>query len=312
MRVLELGKWRLAICRRWPMSRPGCRPDRTAFPDTDDALLTPADHGGEPVHPDLAQPADRRRAIGSRGSRRHRRTAARLRQFPGHRGAVADDRRAGDPAGAGGRRLRRGLCLHARPSWPLRGYVFTRRAQNVVVTYTAGYAATAARHRAGLLSSWCASAIASAPASARCRGRLGGGETVSFSQKDMSDDVKLLLVAIPRGRRRCRALPASSPPPRPTRADGGGVCDRATIAGPLSPGWTRCRVMRAALAGEIERLGGLRAGRAQTAAARLCSSAAAAFRSASTAVERAARSPRHSAPPYAAIHEYGGGSRGAS
>jgi hypothetical protein len=74
----------------------------------------------------------------------------------------------------------------------LRGYVFTRRAQNVIVSYTAGFAATPLdiaqacielvslryRERAHI------SEVSSA---------LGGGETVTYSQQDMTDDVKLLL-----------------------------------------------------------------------------------------------------------------------
>jgi hypothetical protein len=70
--------------------------------------------------------------------------------------------------------------------------VFTRRPQNVVITYTAGYTTTppdiaqacielVARHyrertRIGEVSK-----------------ALGTGETVTFSQKDMSDSVKTLL-----------------------------------------------------------------------------------------------------------------------
>ncbi len=74
----------------------------------------------------------------------------------------------------------------------LRGYVFTRRAQNVVVTYTAGYAVTPPE-----LAQACTELVCQ-----RYRERtrigevsksLGGGETVSFSQKDMSDDVKTIL-----------------------------------------------------------------------------------------------------------------------
>jgi len=84
----------------------------------------------------------------------------------------------------------------------LRGYVFTRRPQNVIVTYTAGYAAAPPD-------------IAQAATELACqryreRSRigevskaLGGGETVSFSQKDMSEDVKTALlqyrVAAPAG-----------------------------------------------------------------------------------------------------------------
>ena len=74
----------------------------------------------------------------------------------------------------------------------LRGYVFTRRAQNVFVTYTAGYAVTPPD-----IAQACIELV-----SQRYRERarigevsraLGGGETVTYSQQDMSDDVKLLL-----------------------------------------------------------------------------------------------------------------------
>ncbi len=74
----------------------------------------------------------------------------------------------------------------------LRGYVFTARPQNVVVTYTAGYIATPPDIAQACIELVCQ----------RYRERsrigevskaLGGGETVSFSQKDMSDDVKTLL-----------------------------------------------------------------------------------------------------------------------
>jgi hypothetical protein len=76
----------------------------------------------------------------------------------------------------------------------LRGYVFTRRPQNTIVTYTAGYATTppdiaqacielVARHyrertRIGEVSK-----------------ALGGGETVTFSQKDIPDAVKTALAS---------------------------------------------------------------------------------------------------------------------
>src|SRR5436305_3433426 len=74
----------------------------------------------------------------------------------------------------------------------LRGYVFTRRAQNVIVTYTAGYAVTPPD-----IAQACIELV-----SQRYRERsrigevsraLGGGETVTYSQQDMSDDVKFLL-----------------------------------------------------------------------------------------------------------------------
>ncbi|HVC52417.1 MAG TPA: head-tail connector protein [Stellaceae bacterium] len=74
----------------------------------------------------------------------------------------------------------------------LRGYVFTRRAQNVVVTYTAGYATTPPDIAQACIELVCQ----------RYRERsrigevskaLGGGETVTYSQKDMSDDIKTAL-----------------------------------------------------------------------------------------------------------------------
>jgi hypothetical protein len=74
----------------------------------------------------------------------------------------------------------------------LRGYVFTRRAQNVIVTYTAGYPATPPD-----VAQAC---IALVGQRYRERTRIGemsralsGTELVTFSQKDMSDGVKLLL-----------------------------------------------------------------------------------------------------------------------
>jgi hypothetical protein len=74
----------------------------------------------------------------------------------------------------------------------LRGYVFTRRAQNVAVTYTAGYASVPPD-----IAQACVELVCQRY---RERGRIGeaskalmSGETVTFSQKDMSDDVKTLL-----------------------------------------------------------------------------------------------------------------------
>jgi hypothetical protein len=75
----------------------------------------------------------------------------------------------------------------------LRGYVFTRRPQNVIVTYTAGYAATPPD-----VSQACIELVCQRY---RERSRTGevskalvGGEAVRFSTKDMSDDVKMLLL----------------------------------------------------------------------------------------------------------------------
>jgi len=74
----------------------------------------------------------------------------------------------------------------------LRGYVFTRRAQNVIVSYTAGYASTPPDIAQACIELVCQRY--------RERTRIGevsralsGRETVGFSQADMSDDVKLLL-----------------------------------------------------------------------------------------------------------------------
>jgi len=74
----------------------------------------------------------------------------------------------------------------------VRGYTFTRRPQNVSMTYTAGYAATPPE-----IAQACIELVA-----LRYRERtrigevskaLGGGETVAYSQKDMSDATKTLI-----------------------------------------------------------------------------------------------------------------------
>lgn len=74
----------------------------------------------------------------------------------------------------------------------LRGYCFWRGAQNIVVSYTAGYATTPPE-----LAQACIELVA-----LRYRERtrigevsksLGGGETVSYSQKDMSAGIATLL-----------------------------------------------------------------------------------------------------------------------
>jgi hypothetical protein len=74
----------------------------------------------------------------------------------------------------------------------LRGYVFTRRSQNVAITYTAGYATVPPDIAQSCIELVCQRY--------RERSRIGeaskalmSGETVTFSQKDMSDDVKTLL-----------------------------------------------------------------------------------------------------------------------
>ncbi|MFZ2005891.1 MAG: hypothetical protein WB697_05440 [Stellaceae bacterium] len=74
----------------------------------------------------------------------------------------------------------------------LRGYVFTRRAQNVVVTYTAGYASVPPDIAQACIELVCQRY--------RERSRTGevskalmSGEAVTYSQKDMSDDIRTLL-----------------------------------------------------------------------------------------------------------------------
>jgi hypothetical protein len=74
----------------------------------------------------------------------------------------------------------------------LRGYVFTRRAQNVIVTYTAGYAVTPPDIAQAAIELVCQRYQERTHIGEVSRA-LGGSETVSYSQLDMSDDVKLLL-----------------------------------------------------------------------------------------------------------------------
>jgi hypothetical protein len=74
----------------------------------------------------------------------------------------------------------------------LRGYVFTRRAQNVIVAYTAGYPATPPDIAQACIELVCQRYRERTRIGEVSRA-VGGGETVSFSQQDMSDNVKLLL-----------------------------------------------------------------------------------------------------------------------
>ncbi|HEX3861761.1 MAG TPA: hypothetical protein VHY35_08705 [Stellaceae bacterium] len=74
----------------------------------------------------------------------------------------------------------------------LRGYVFTRRPQNVVVAYTAGYAETPPDIAQACVELVCRRY--------RERTRIGevsravsGGDTATFSLKDIGDDVRLAL-----------------------------------------------------------------------------------------------------------------------
>jgi hypothetical protein len=74
----------------------------------------------------------------------------------------------------------------------LRGYVFTRRAQNVIVTYTAGYAATPPDVAQACIELVCQRYRERVHIGEAGRA-LGGNEIVTYSQSDMSADVRTLL-----------------------------------------------------------------------------------------------------------------------
>ena len=74
----------------------------------------------------------------------------------------------------------------------LRGYVFTRRAQNVILTYTAGYLATPPDIAQAAIELVCQRYRERTRIGEVSRA-IGGNETVTFSQLDMSADVTLLL-----------------------------------------------------------------------------------------------------------------------
>src|SRR5437016_2342508 len=75
----------------------------------------------------------------------------------------------------------------------LRGYVFTRRPQNVIVTYTAGYD-TAPPDIAQAAIELVCQRYRERSRIGEVSKALGGGETVTFPQKDMSEDVKTALL----------------------------------------------------------------------------------------------------------------------
>jgi hypothetical protein len=103
----------------------------------------------------------------------------------------------------------------------LRGYRFTARAQNVAVTYTAGYPATPPE-----IAQACIELVA---LRYRERMRVGevskniGGEIVAFSQKDLSDPIKTLLQQY----RLVAPVGGIAPPLAPT------ATDPAVLAGAL-------------------------------------------------------------------------------
>lgn len=74
----------------------------------------------------------------------------------------------------------------------LRGYVFSRRAQNVIMTYTAGFATVPPEIAQACIEMVC-QRYKERTRIGEVSKALGNGETVSFSQKDMSDDVKTIL-----------------------------------------------------------------------------------------------------------------------
>lgn len=74
----------------------------------------------------------------------------------------------------------------------LRGYVFTRRAQNVAVTYTAGYAETPPELAQACIELVC-QRYRERTRTGEVSKALAGGETVTYSQKDMSDDIRTVL-----------------------------------------------------------------------------------------------------------------------
>jgi hypothetical protein len=74
----------------------------------------------------------------------------------------------------------------------LRGYVFTRRPQNVVVTYTAGYAATPPDIAQACIELVCRRYKERSRIGEVSRA-IGGNETVTYSQRDIGDDLRLLL-----------------------------------------------------------------------------------------------------------------------
>ena len=104
----------------------------------------------------------------------------------------------------------------------LRGYVFTRRTLNIVVTYTAGYAEVPPELAQACIELVCLR-YRERSRTGEVSKALGGGETVTYSQKDMSDDIKTILS-------RYRAVAPVSGFVRQLAAT---ATDSATVAGAL-------------------------------------------------------------------------------
>jgi hypothetical protein len=79
----------------------------------------------------------------------------------------------------------------------LRGYTFPRRMQNVVIAYTAGFTAVPPEIRQACVELVCLR-YKERTRIGEVSKSLGGHETVSYSQKDMSDDIKTALNQIKR------------------------------------------------------------------------------------------------------------------
>jgi hypothetical protein len=96
----------------------------------------------------------------------------------------------------------------------LRGYVFTRRAQNVVISYSAGYRATPPDIVQACIELVC-QRYRERTHIGEVSGSVSGTETISYSQNDMSDGVKLLLsqyrAVAPVAGFVCRAATATDP-----------------------------------------------------------------------------------------------------
>jgi len=75
----------------------------------------------------------------------------------------------------------------------LRGFVFTRRPQNVIVTYTAGYATVPPDLAQACVELVCQRYKERSRIGEVAKSR-GTSETVTFSQKDIGDDVKTILM----------------------------------------------------------------------------------------------------------------------
>ena len=104
----------------------------------------------------------------------------------------------------------------------LRGYAFTRGVRNVALSYTAGYAATPPEIEQACIELVCRRYKERNRIGEVSRA-IGGGETVTYSHQDMSDDVRLLLS-------RYRAV---SPVSGFVRRLAGSATDPALVAGVL-------------------------------------------------------------------------------